>query len=83
MNEAEITEETCNEYEFENYSLVHILDTDSWELHFYDEEEGELFICIENTSFDEEADLFTRLGFTKEIFDRIIQFEEHREDATD
>ena len=74
--DAEIKEERCNEYEFDNYSLVHVLDTDRWELHFYDEEQGELYICIEDTSFTEEEDLFSQLGFTEEIFNRILKFEE-------
>jgi hypothetical protein len=72
----EIQQETCNEYEFENYSLVHNLTAGKWELHFYDDEEGELFTCIEDFSFEEESELFARLGFTKEVFCRILSFEE-------
>lgn len=74
--EPEICQEKCNEYEFENYSLIHVLDTDKWELHFYDETEGELYIYIEDSSFIEEEKLFSQLGFTKEIFKRILTFEE-------
>lgn len=71
-----VEEETCNEYEYENFSLVHNLTGKTWELHFYDEEEGELFIYIENTSFEDESELFSKLGFTKELFENIIKFEE-------
>lgn len=76
--ELTLKEENCNEYEFDAFSLVHNLTDNNWELHFYDEAEGELFIYVENNSFDEEEELFNKLGFTKEIFDRILSFEESK-----
>lgn len=79
--DPEIKEESCNEYEFDEYSVVHNLTLEKWEFHFYDEDEGELFTYIEDTSFDEESELFDRLGFTKEVFDRLISFEENHKDA--
>lgn len=82
MTEPEVKEERCNEYEFDGYSLVHVLDSDIWELHFYDEEEGELSTYVENTSFDEESELFEKLGFTREVFDRILGFEESKNEES-
>ena len=79
--EVDLKEETCNEYEFGTYSLIHVLNTDMWELHFYDEDEGELFTYIKLTSFDEELELLDKLGFTKEMFEKLIQFEENRDNA--
>lgn len=72
-----IEEEICNEYEFEKFSLIHNITKEKWELHFYDDEQGELFIYIENTSFEDEKELFSKLEFTKEIFDKMISFEEN------
>jgi len=79
--DSEIQEECCNEYEFENYSVVHNLTSGKWELHFYDEDEGELFTYIKLTSFDEELELLDELGFTKEMFQKLIQFEENCKNA--
>jgi len=76
--DPEIKEEICNEYEFDSFSLVHNLTEDVWEFHFLDDDEGELFICIENNSFEEEAELFSRFGFKKEMLDKVIAFEENR-----
>lgn len=73
--DLEIKEEVCNEYEFESFSLIHNLTTDKWEFHFLDDEEGELFTYIENNSFEEESDLFSEHGFTREMFDKITDFE--------
>ena len=73
-----IDEENCNEYEFDKFSLVHNLTKQNWELHYFDEEEGELFIYIDSTSFEEEKDLFLELGFTKECFENIINFEDNK-----
>lgn len=76
-----IQEESCNEYEFENYLIVHNLTSGKWEVHFYDDEEGELFTYIESTSFEEESDLFDRLGFNKDVFDKLVSFEENHRNA--
>lgn len=78
MIEEIIKEEICNEYEFDKFNLIHNLTENNWELHFYDDEQGELFIYVENNSFEEETDLFSELGFTKEIFNNIQHFEENK-----
>lgn len=72
-----VEEEVCNEYEFEKFSLIHNLTKQKWELHFYDEDQGELFIYLENTSFEDEQELFSEIEFTEELFKNIIEFEEN------
>lgn len=81
LNGPEIQCENCNEYEFSGYSVMHDMTNERWELHFQDEEEGELFIYLGTTSFDEEQELFERLGFTKELFEKIIKFEENQQNV--